>query len=191
MQRKKKHIAIFASGTGSNAEALIKYFRSSTKGEVCLVVSNRPSAGVLEIAKNEKVPAVLVPNEDLGVPGKLLKILEEHEIDYIVLAGFLRKIPNELIEKYSGKIINIHPALLPKFGGAGMYGRKVHDEVIRSAEAESGITIHHVTENYDEGGIIFQAKVLVEKNDTPEILEKKVRELELRYYPEIVEKIIE
>ena len=186
----KINIAIFASGKGTNAAALIRHFKNVEEIGVRLVLTNRAEAKVCEVAGQEGIILLHVPNEELNIPGRLCEIMAQQEIDFIILAGFLRKIPDDLIHQYRERIINIHPALLPKYGGKGMYGRKVHEEVLRNCEKETGISIHYVTEGYDEGDVIFQESFPVEKNDTVETLEKKMHELEHRHFPRVVEEVI-
>jgi len=183
-------ICVFASGKGTNAENIIRHFQHSSLAKVSLVVCNNPNAGVINVADENAIPVLLVSNESLHEEGKLTDQLKKLNIDFIVLAGFLRKIPDDLVRAYKNKIVNIHPALLPDFGGKGMYGMKVHETVMASGTKETGISIHYVTEIYDEGKIIFQAKFPVEKNDTHESIEKKVHELEYRHYPAEIEKLI-
>lgn len=196
IQSKKKHIAIFASGTGTNAQKIIEYFTSpltflkkDRRTKIGLIVSNNANAGVLKIAEKEKIHLLIIERKKF-YEGGYLSELKKYKIDLIVLAGFLWKIPSILIQSYQNKIINIHPALLPKFGGKGMYGNKVHEAVINSKEKESGISIHYVDELYDHGTIIFQAKCKIEDDDTPDILAKKIHLLEHKYYPLIIENII-
>lgn len=151
-----KKIAVFASGNGTNAENVIKYFSVGDKGgEVCLVVCNRPDAFVLRRAAILGVPSVVMSKTQINTPELLLGLMNEYAVDIIVLAGFLLMVPGFLIERYSGRIVNIHPSLLPKFGGKGMYGRYVHEAVVEAGETETGITVHMVSERYDEGRIIF------------------------------------
>lgn len=169
---------------------MIRYFQHSSLAKVSLVVSNNPTAGVVRVADENAVPVLIISNEELSEKGRLKDRLKKLNIDFIVLAGFLKKIPVDLIHEYKNNIINIHPALLPKFGGKGMYGLKVHEAVLASKEIETGITIHRVTENYDEGKIIFQAKCKIEKNDSVESIEKKVHDLEYLHFPKEIEKII-
>jgi phosphoribosylglycinamide formyltransferase 1 len=185
-----KNIAIFASGSGSNAENIITYFSTKNSAKVGLVLSNRRDAFVLERAAKLKVPSFFFERSDFYETGFVLKYLISHKIDFIVLAGFLWLIPESIIKQYSGKIVNIHPALLPEYGGKGMYGDKVHFAVIKDGERESGITIHFVNESYDEGDIIFQARCKVDTNDTPFTLAQKVHLLEYQYYPRIIEELI-
>lgn len=189
-KNKKIKIAIFASGNGSNAENIIKYFKDHDKISVELVLTNNPNAYVIERAKNNNVKCIIFNKYDLYYSDNVLNILKENNIDFIVLAGFLWLIPESIIKNYPQKIINIHPALLPKYGGKGMYGMNVHKAVIENKEKESGITIHYVNEKYDEGDIIFQKKVEVSSSDTPETLANKIHELEYQYYPVIIENLI-
>ncbi len=185
----KKKLAIFASGSGTNAENIIKYFRGHDQIEVALVLSNKAGAGVLQRARSAGVPAVVFNRKDLYESGRVMNILKNNDIACIVLAGFLWLIPEELIRNWRGKIVNIHPALLPKYGGKGMYGQRVHETVITNGDKESGITIHHVNENYDEGNIILQKKCPVLKGDTPDRLAGRVHKLEYKYYPKVIEKL--
>jgi phosphoribosylglycinamide formyltransferase-1 len=186
----KKRIAIFASGAGTNAQNIIRYFKTSSIGEVVLVLSNKRHAKVLEKAENENIKSLHFDKADLHDTGQVLDILESNEIDLIVLAGFLLKFPNHILKEYPGKVINIHPALLPKYGGKGMYGKYVHEAVIANGEKESGITIHYVNEHYDEGTIIFQASTPVSKEDSPDSLAEKIHELEYKHFPKVVESLL-
>lgn len=185
-----KRIAVFASGTGTNAHELIRYFELHPAAQVVLVVSNNPRAGVLEIAKEHGVETLCVDRGNFYDGKTIVSQLEKREIDFIVLAGFLWLLPHELTAAYHNRIVNIHPALLPKFGGKGMYGKKVHEAVIASGEKESGITIHFVNENYDEGKTIAQFTCPVLPSDTPEILAARVQELEHKHYAEVVERVL-
>jgi formyltetrahydrofolate-dependent phosphoribosylglycinamide formyltransferase len=185
-----KKIAIFASGTGSNAERIISHLKNHSSIQVALVVCNKPGAGVLSIASANHVPTLLIEKERFFSGDHYLPDLHAHSIDFIVLAGFLWKIPEALITAYPNKIINIHPALLPKYGGKGMYGLKVHEAVLLAGEKESGITIHYVNEHFDEGERIFQASCAVEAGDTPESLAQKIHALEHRHFPEEVVKLL-
>lgn len=185
-----KNIAIFASGSGTNAENMIKYFKNNKNIQVKLVLSNKKDAYVLERAKKHQVETFVFSNDALKNSQIVLEKLKEKEIDFIVLAGFMRKIPQNILTAYHNKIINIHPALLPKFGGKGMYGDKVHKAVIEAGEMVSGITIHYVNEHYDEGAIIFQATCPVCEGDTPDTLAEKVHALEYNHYPKIIEKVV-
>lgn len=195
------NIAIFASGNGSNAQNIIEYFNCGTKNKggqkstgsakVARVICNRANAYVLERAAKLGVPASYLPKEDLtSNPQPLLDLLERDGIDCIVLAGYLIKIPEELIARYRGKIINIHPALLPAYGGKGMYGNRVHEAVIAAGEKVSGITIHLVDEKYDSGKILFQAECPVMDNDTPDTLAERIHSLEYTHFPHIIEEYI-
>jgi len=180
-----KRIALFASGAGSNVENIIRYFSNSGELEFPLIVSNRPDAQVHERAKKYKIPSFVFMKNDFE-DGTVLKLLQEKAIDLIVLAGFLLKVPDNLIEAYRDRIINIHPALLPKFGGKGMYGSHVHEAVVASMEKETGITIHYVNENYDEGKVIFQAKCPVLPADSPDDVAAKVHALEYEHFPRVI-----
>ena len=184
------NLAIFASGTGTNAARIIDYFRGSTQIKVSLIVCNKPGAGVLGVAERAGVPTLLIEKEPFFRGGAYVAALEEKKIDFIVLAGFLWKIPEALVKAYPGRIVNIHPALLPKYGGKGMYGQFVHEAVIAAGDKESGITIHYVDEHYDHGDPIRQVKVLIEPEDTPETLAKKIHLLEYEHFPKIIEEVI-
>ena len=179
-------LIVFASGAGSNAQAIIDYFKNNGKAKVALIVCNKPNAGVLEIAKREMIPFLLITSRTLNET-MLLEQLKSYTPSLIVLAGFLLKIPATLVQEFPGQIINIHPALLPAYGGQGMYGHHVHDAVIQAKEHESGITIHYVNELYDEGNTITQAHCKVLKNDTPTTLAARIHKLEHFYYPRVVE----
>lgn len=185
-----QQIAIFASGKGSNAGKIIDHFRNHPGIKVSLIVSNKPDAGVLEIAAKENLPALIIQSGRFRNGDAYVPELKQAGITFIVLAGFLWKVPPALIKAYPGKIINIHPALLPKYGGKGMYGHHVHEAVIANGEKESGITIHYVDECYDHGATIFQERCSVDQTDTPESLAAKVAKLEHRYFPEVVEKTV-
>jgi phosphoribosylglycinamide formyltransferase 1 len=180
-------IAIFASGKGSNTQSIIDYFRNDKRVQIALIASNNPQAGVLEIARTEKIDHLIVEKEKFIRGNAYTDELREKRIDRIVLAGFLWKLPAQLILRYPEKIINIHPALLPKYGGRGMYGHHVHEAVIRDKETKSGITIHFVDELYDHGKIIFQVSCPVNSNDTPGTLAKKIQGLEHAYFPKVIE----
>ncbi|HPC98998.1 MAG TPA: phosphoribosylglycinamide formyltransferase [Bacteroidales bacterium] len=184
------NIAIFASGSGTNAENIINYFSNRKTAKVAVVLSNNPEAYVIKRSEKLKVPAIIFDRHDFYQTENVLGILEDYDINYIVLAGFLWLVPGNILQKYRNRIINIHPALLPDFGGKGMYGERVHRAVIKSGVRESGITIHHVDEVYDNGRVIFQARCPVSDNDTPETLAAKIHELEYRYYPVVIEKLI-
>ena len=183
-------IAIFASGSGSNAENIIKYFRGVEGVQVVLVLSNKKDALVLKRAQNNFVPTFVFTKQELNSGAKVLDKLYETNASIIILAGFLLKIPNSLLNCYQNKIINIHPALLPKYGGIGMYGMHVHRAVVENNEFESGITIHYVNERYDDGAFIFQAKCTVLSSDTPEDVKAKVQALELLHFPKVIASIL-
>jgi phosphoribosylglycinamide formyltransferase 1 len=194
-----KKIAIFASGAGSNAQKIIDHFHKPSGNtahklnkqavEVALIVSNKPTAGVLWIAEKENIPTLIIDKERFLRDGYVSE-LQERKIDFVVLAGFLWKIPQALIDAYRNRIINIHPALLPKYGGKGMYGNFVHEAVVNAKEAESGITIHYVDEHYDNGDIIFQAQCPVHPFDTPEMLAERIHTLEHKHYPVVIEELV-
>lgn len=182
-----KRIAIFASGNGTNAENLIRYFNDGRHGaEVVLVVCNRQDAPVIEKAERLGVEACFMTRAGINDPDKMLVLLGRRSVDIIVLAGFLLMVPPFLIEHYRDRIVNIHPSLLPKYGGKGMYGANVHKAVVEAGEKETGITIHFVSENYDEGRIIFQARTTVEPADTPSDVERKIHQLEHEHYARVV-----
>lgn len=185
-----KKIAIFASGSGSNAQKIIEHFMRNPEVEVSLILSNRADAYVLERADNFEIPTHVFGREEFYGSKNVLHLLHNLKIDLIVLAGFLWLIPEYLIEAYPNRIINIHPALLPKYGGKGMYGNNVHDAVIRSGDEETGITIHYVNNQFDEGEIIFQARCKVEPGDDPELLAYRVHQLEHHYFPKVVEDLL-
>lgn len=184
-----KRIAIFASGSGSNAENLIKHFEENDHAEVAQIFCNNPKAGVIDRARKLGIRFLVFNNEDLN-SGFLLEKLKSAKIDLIVLAGFLKKIPTSMIEAYENRIVNIHPALLPDYGGEGMFGIHVHREVVENEEEETGITIHYVSEEYDEGEIIFQESVEIDFEDSPEDVQYKVQQLEYKHFPEVVEYIL-
>ena len=186
----KKNIAIFASGSGSNTENIIRYFRENEAIQVSLVLSNRSDAYVLERAHRLGVPCNVFPKEDWVAGDEILAVLQEYHIDFVVLAGFLVRVPDLLLHAYPNKIINIHPALLPKFGGKGMYGNRVHEAVVAAGEKKSGITIHYINERYDEGHIVFQAVCPVLPTDSPEDVAKKVHALEYEHFPRVIERVL-
>ena len=186
-----KKIAILASGSGTNAENLIYYFRTKPLGRVEIVLTNKPEAGVIQRAKSLNVETVVFNREQFYEGNKIVDLLKEREIDLVVLAGFLWLVPSGLISAFEGRIVNIHPALLPKYGGKGMYGNHVHKAVVVSGDTESGISIHHVNQEYDEGSIIFQAKCEVREGDSPEILAARIHALEYEHFPKVVEKLLD
>lgn len=185
-----KNIAIFASGNGTNAENIIRYFQNSESVNVKLVLADRETAFVLERARRLNVPFACLDKAAWADGTVVLSLLEDKGIDFIVLAGFLARVPDCILHAYPNKIINIHPALLPKFGGKGMYGDRVHEAVVMAGESESGITIHYIDEHYDEGSIIFQAKCSVLPGDTPAEVAKKVHALEYEWFPRIIEQTV-
>lgn len=184
------HLALFASGTGTNAQRIIDHFKNSHIADVKLIVCNKPGAGVLQIAEREKIPSFLIDKNALYQTNEVREELRHYHIDWIILAGFLWKIPENLITDFPNRIINIHPALLPLFGGKGMYGMRVHEAVIAAGEKESGITIHFVNENYDKGEMILQKTCPVTEEETPETLAQKVHQLEYAWYPATIEKLL-
>ena len=186
-----KKIAIFASGSGSNAENIINYFKNDTENVVKIVFCNKPDAYVLERAKRLNVPTFVFGREEFFHSDLVLNELKRLDIDLIVLAGFLWKVPDAIIDAYQNRVINIHPALLPSYGGKGMYGMKVHEAVIAAGEKESGITIHHVNNHYDEGATIFQAKCEIDPGDTPETLATKVHALEYEHFPRVIKEFLD
>lgn len=186
-----KNIAIFASGTGSNAVRLYQYFADKkAKINVALLVCNKADAAVVQKMESLNVPVYILSNKEIESGKGLLKKLSEYKIDWIVLAGFLRKIPDLIIKSYKNKIINIHPSLLPKYGGKGMYGMNVHKAVVENKEKESGISIHLVNEVYDDGKILFQKSCALSPNDLAEDVAKKIQQLEHEYFPKVVEETI-
>lgn len=184
-----KKIVIFASGSGTNAENIIKHFKNTSIGTVVAVFTNNPKAYVIERAKNFQLPTEIFSKEELN-SDKILQKINAIQPDLIVLAGFLLKFPENIIAQYPDKIINVHPALLPKYGGKGMYGMNVHKAIVENKEKETGITIHYVNENYDEGNIIFQKKVTVLVTDTPEVVAEKIHELEQKCFPSVIEDLL-
>jgi len=185
-----KKIVVFASGSGSNAENIIKHFKETKIAKVVSVFTNNPNAKVIERAKNHQIPVEIFSKNELSERNILQKI-QEIDPDLIVLAGFLLKFPENIIELYPNKIINIHPALLPNYGGKGMYGMHIHRAIVNNKEKETGISIHYVNEHYDEGGIIFQKNVALTEEDTPETVAEKIHALEQKYFPEIIQTILE
>lgn len=185
-----KRIAIFASGNGSNAENIVKYFKKSNTIKVELIASNNPEAGVIDRGKKHEIKTFVFDKIAL-TNGKVLKELKSQKIEFIVLAGFLLKIPKTIIQSYLDKIINIHPSLLPLYGGKGMYGMRVHEKVAESKDLESGITIHFVNSIYDAGAIIFQAKCALYSNIKAKEIQKKVHKLEIKFFPRIIESLLD
>lgn len=183
-------IAVFVSGSGSNAENIVQHFRQTQTGEVALMVCNNPTAFALQRATRLQVPALVIDKKTFQQKQTLLEILQAQRIDWIVLAGFLLLVPPYLLEAYPQRVINLHPALLPKYGGKGMYGMHVHEAVVANHETETGITIHYANEHYDEGQIILQAKCALDASDTPETVAQKIHELEYAHFPKAIEQEI-
>lgn len=186
----KKRIAVFASGSGSNAQKLMEHFAENAEIEVALVLTNNPDAFVLQRADNYEIPTHIFTRDEFYHSDSIITLLKNLDIDLIVLAGFLWLIPKSLIQAYPERIINIHPALLPKYGGKGMYGDFVHQAVMQAGEEEGGITIHYVNENYDEGAYIYQAKYKISKDDQMEHIKFKGQQLEHLHFPRIVEALM-
>lgn len=186
-----KKIAIFASGGGSNALNIFQYFSDSNLASPVLLVTDNPNAGAIRHAQKSGIETAVFPRAEFRSEGDaVLRLMREKDIDYIVLAGFLSLVPSALVREFEGRIVNIHPALLPKYGGKGMYGHHVHEAVIANGETESGITIHLVNERYDEGATLAQFTVAVSPDDTPDSLAAKIHELEYAHFPEIIEREI-
>ena len=186
-----KRLAIFASGSGTNAENIIRHFQSNKKAIVEIVLCNNPAAGVIQRAEKLQIPYLLFNRHDFYESDKIESLLKEFNIDLIVLAGFLWLLPEKFIKAFPNKIINIHPALLPKYGGKGFYGAKVHEAVIKERDNKSGITIHYVNELFDNGEIIAQFTGEVNENETTESLAAKIHQLEYEHYPKVVEQLLE
>ena len=184
-----KKIAILASGEGTNAERIIRYFTGHPKVKVVVVITNRAEAGVIRRAENLGIPVEYLPASAFK-ESKATDVLRHYETDFVVLAGFLLRIPDDMLVEYPNRIVNIHPSLLPKFGGKGMYGSQVHEAVLEAKEQESGITIHYINEHYDEGAIILQAKCPVIEGDTPDTLANRVHQLEYEHYPAVIERLL-
>ncbi len=184
------NIILFASGSGTNVENIINFFNSDPEVNVSYVLTNKSDAYVIQRAQKLGVPVKVFNRQEFYKDGAILDLLRKEDPDLIILAGFLWLIPSDIISSFPGKIINIHPALLPKYGGKGMYGSKVHETVVANKETESGITIHYVNEKYDEGNIIFQAKCKVLPDDTPDDVAEKVHKLEYEYYPKVINDIL-
>ena len=185
-----KNITIFASGNGTNAERIIKYFMDNSKADVVLILSNKPDAGVLMRAKKLDIETVVFNRNTFYNTNDVVEILENNNTDLIVLAGFLWLVPDNILNNYRDRILNIHPALLPKYGGKGMFGHHVHEAVIGAGEKMSGITIHYVNEKYDDGQIVFQKKLDVLPDDTPDSLASRIHKLEYEFYPKVIEEVI-
>jgi phosphoribosylglycinamide formyltransferase-1 len=183
-------IAILASGSGSNAENIVRYFSDDERVHFEVILSNKSDAYVHERARKLGIPSLYLPKEVMTNGLELLRVMQEHRIDFVVLAGYLLLIPQELIAAYPNRIVNIHPALLPRFGGKGMYGDRVHRAVVEAGVSESGITIHWVNEHYDEGAVVFQATCPVAPNDTPDAVAQKVHALEYAHFPAVLEQVL-
>lgn len=186
----KKRLAIFASGSGSNAQKILEYFKENKNAEVSIVLSNNPDAYVLQRADNFETPTHVFDRQEFYQTDSVVRLLQDHQIDLIVLAGFLWLIPENLIQAFPRAIINIHPALLPSYGGKGMYGDRVHQAVLNAKDAETGITIHYIDDKFDEGEVIFQAKYKIEPGDTLDLIRFQVQQLEHQFYPKVIENII-
>lgn len=185
-----KKIAVLVSGSGSNAENLVTYFRQGDLARVSMILSNKKNAFALERAQRLGVPSLYFDRNDFYNSSKILDVLKDQEIDLVVLAGFLWLVPDSIVSEFDGRIVNIHPALLPKHGGKGMFGMNVHEAVVNAKEKETGITIHYVNKCYDEGSTIFQAKANVLPSDTPDEVAGKVHALEYEHFPKVVEEIL-
>jgi phosphoribosylglycinamide formyltransferase 1 len=185
------NIAIFASGSGTNAEQIIQHFKNHSNIHVSIVLSNKADAFVLERARNHQIPTFVFSRKDFYESENIIKTLEAYKINFIVLAGFLWLVPENLLSTYPGHIINIHPALLPAYGGKGMYGSRVHESVVANKDKESGITIHYVNKEYDQGDIIFQARCPIMESDTAELVAQKVHALEYEHFPRVINEVIE
>lgn len=186
----KKRIAIFASGSGSNAQKIMEHFSKHPDAEVAIILCNNPNAYVIQRADNFEIPSHIFDRFDFYQTDNIIKLLKSMEIDLIVLAGFLWLIPENLLKAFPNQIINIHPALLPKYGGKGMYGDRVHQAVLNNKESESGITIHFVNENFDEGEIIHQSRYRIDQNDDIEMIKFKGQQLEHLHYPKVIESLL-
>lgn len=185
-----KHLAIFASGTGTNARAILNYFNLNPEVKFECIITNNPKAKVIDIATEFQVPYYIITRDDLYKTDHVLKLLQNLKIDLVVLAGFLWLIPETILHAFPKKIVNIHPALLPRFGGPGMYGGRVHQSVLDAHDKETGITIHYLNEKYDEGEIILQKTCLIDKEDTAESIAQKVHRLEHEWYPRAIEQLL-
>lgn len=183
-------IAVFASGSGTNAQRIAEYFYENDNVKVALILSNNKNAYVLERAKKLNIPSIVFNRDDFYKSDKIVDILNSYEINFIVLAGFLWLVPLNILRTFHNRIINIHPALLPKYGGKGMYGDKVHKAVIENEEKETGISIQFVNEKYDDGKIIFQTKFNIKKDDTPDSIAQKIHKLEYKHFPRVIEEVV-
>lgn len=192
MQSNKQvpRLAVFASGSGSNAQRLVEFFSNTLTAQIVSILSNNPKAGVLARANQLGVESFVFDKEDFYQTPAVLDYLKSKQIDWVILAGFLWLVPSNLLQAYPHKVINLHPALLPKFGGKGMYGMNVHKAVVAAQETETGITIHYANEQFDEGEIIYQAKCAVSPTDSPEAVAEKIHQLEYKYFPQIIEQVL-
>ena len=184
-------LAILASGSGSNAENIYNYFAQRTDIQISIIISNKADAYVHKRAERLGIPSITMSKSELSDSETVLDVLKQFQVDFVVLAGYLLRIPDGLVKAFPNRILNIHPALLPKFGGKGMYGDRVHQAVVESGDKESGITIHYVNENYDEGAIVFQAKCPVLDGDTPDAVASKVHALEYQYFPSVIGQVLQ
>ena len=184
------HIAIFASGAGSNTKKIIEHFKHKQNIFVNLIVSNKPDAPVLAMAREYGIPTLVLNRKEFYETEDILKIFNKFSIGFVVLAGFLWLLPTYLVRAFENRMVNIHPALLPKYGGKGMYGMRVHEAVKKAGDTETGITIHYVNEQYDDGDIVFQAKCPVSREDSPEDIAQNIYRLEHRHFPEVIEKLL-
>lgn len=186
-----RYIAIFASGTGSNAKKIVEHFKHNQDITVSLIVSNKADAPVLDMARENDIPTLVIDRTYFYQTENILFFFNKFSIDFVVLAGFLWLVPRYLVQAFENRMVNIHPALLPKYGGKGMYGMRVHEAVKKAGETETGITIHFVNDHYDDGDIVFQAKCSVSPSDQPEDIAQKIHRLEHRHFPEVIEKLLQ
>ncbi|MCF8247927.1 MAG: phosphoribosylglycinamide formyltransferase [Saprospiraceae bacterium] len=184
------HIAIFASGTGSNAKKIVEHFKHNRSVTVSLIVTNKADAPVLAMARENGIPTMVIDRDHFYKTEDILEKFNKFSIGFVVLAGFLWLVPTYLVRAFEKRMVNIHPALLPKYGGKGMYGMRVHEAVKKAGDTETGITIHFVNEQYDDGDIIFQAKCPVNPEDSPEDIAKKIHQMEHRHFPKVIEKLL-
>ncbi len=187
---KTQNLAIFASGSGSNAENIALYFKNHPQIDVKVILTNNPEAGVIKRSRKLDIDCIVFNKQEFYKTNRVLSVLEQYQVDWIILAGFLWLVPANLINQFANRIVNIHPALLPKYGGKGMYGQRVHEAVINNKEIESGITIHIIDEIYDRGSIVFQASCPVTPDDDAETLAKKIHQLEYEHYPKVIENLV-
>jgi phosphoribosylglycinamide formyltransferase-1 len=183
-------IAVFASGSGTNAENIALYFKDKADVEIVCFLTNNSDAYVIKRGEKLQIPTFIFSRKDFKESNNVIDYLKEMKVDFVVLAGFLWLLPENLIQMFPNRIVNIHPALLPKYGGKGMYGMNVHKAVVANQEKESGITIHMVSEKYDEGEIVFQAKCALESSDSPEDVAQKIHKLEYEHFPKVIEQLL-